>query len=67
MVYVPERFAHGFETLEDSSEVFYQMSEFHEPAYERGIRWNEPAFKFEWPFEPVVISSRDRTYADFVP
>jgi dTDP-4-dehydrorhamnose 3,5-epimerase-like enzyme len=34
---------------------------------ERGIRWSEPAFKFEWPFEPVVISARDRTYADFVP
>jgi len=67
MVYVPEGFAHGFETLEDSSEVFYQMSEFYEPAYERGIRWNESTFKFEWPFEPVVISARDRTYADFVP
>ena len=67
MVYVPQGFAHGFETLEDSSEVFYQMSEFHEPAHERGIRWSEPAFKFEWPFEPVVISARDRTYADFVP
>jgi dTDP-4-dehydrorhamnose 3,5-epimerase len=67
MVYIPEGFAHGFETLEDSSEVFYQMSEFHEPAYERGIRWNDPAFKFEWPFESLVISARDRTYADFVP
>jgi len=67
MVYVPQGFAHGFETLEDSSEVFYQMSEFHEPAHERGIRWSEPAFKFEWPFEPEVISARDRTYSDFVP
>ena len=67
MVYVPEGFAHGFETLEDSSEVFYQMSEFREPAHERGIRWSEPAFKFKWPFEPVVISARDRTYTDFVP
>jgi dTDP-4-dehydrorhamnose 3,5-epimerase len=67
MIYVPEGFAHGFETLEDSSEVFYQMSELHEPAYERGIRWSEAEFKFEWPFEPVVISARDRAYADFVP
>lgn len=67
MVYVPEGFAHGFETLKDSSEVFYQMSEFYEPSYEGGIRWNEPAFKFEWPFQPVVISARDRTYPDFVP
>jgi dTDP-4-dehydrorhamnose 3,5-epimerase len=67
MVYVPEGFAHGFETLEDFSEVFYQMSEFHEPAHERGIRWSEQAFKFKWPFEPVVVSARDRTYPDFVP
>jgi dTDP-4-dehydrorhamnose 3,5-epimerase len=67
MIYVPEGFAHGFETLEDRSEIFYQVSEYHTPANERGIRWNEPAFKIEWPFEPEVISARDRAHADFVP
>jgi dTDP-4-dehydrorhamnose 3,5-epimerase len=65
MLYVPEGFAHGFLTLEDDTEVFYQMSEFHEPAASRGFRWNDPAFSIMWP-EPVqVISDRDRSYPDF--
>ncbi|MEP7308707.1 MAG: dTDP-4-dehydrorhamnose 3,5-epimerase [Acidobacteriota bacterium] len=65
MVYVPEGFAHGFQTLEDDTEVFYQMSEFFAPAAARGFRWNDPAFAIEWP-EPVrVISERDRGYPDF--
>lgn len=65
MVYVPEGFAHGFQTLEDDSEVFYQMSEFYAAQSARGVRWDDPAFGIEWP-EPVrVISERDRTYPDF--
>jgi dTDP-4-dehydrorhamnose 3,5-epimerase len=65
MLYVPEGFAHGFLTLEDNTEVFYQMSEFYEPAASRGFRWNDPAFSITWP-EPVqVISERDRSYPDF--
>jgi len=65
MLYVPEGFAHGFQTLEDDTEVFYQMSEFFVPSAARGFRWNDPAFAIEWP-EPVrVISDRDRTYPDF--
>lgn len=65
MVYVPEGCAHGFLTLEDNSEVFYQMSEFYNPESARGVRWNDPAFRISWPGEIEVISERDRSYADF--
>jgi dTDP-4-dehydrorhamnose 3,5-epimerase len=65
MLYVPEGFAHGFQTLEDDTEVLYQMSEFYAPSAARGFRWNDPRFGIEWP-EPVrVISDRDRSYPDF--
>lgn len=65
MLYVPEGFAHGFLTMENETEVFYQMSEFFEPGSARGVRWNDPAFNIGWPAEPVIISERDRTYPDF--
>jgi len=64
-LYVPEGFAHGFLTLEHSTEVFYQMSEFYAPEAARGFRWNDPAFGIEWPSEVMIISERDRTYPDF--
>jgi len=64
-LYVPEGFAHGFLTLEDNSEVFYQMSEFHEAAAARGVRWNDHAFGISWPAEVRVISDRDRGYPDY--
>lgn len=65
MVYIPEGCAHGFVTLEDQSEVFYQMSVFYRPEAARGVRWNDPAFGIEWPEEVAVISERDRTLPDF--
>ena len=65
MLYVPEGFAHGFLTLEDNTEVFYQMSEFYAPDHARGFRWNDPAFGIDWPAEVKVISERDRSYPDF--
>jgi dTDP-4-dehydrorhamnose 3,5-epimerase len=65
MFYVPEGFGHGFLTLEDESEVFYQMSEFYQPDAGRGARWNDPAFAIAWPAEVQVISERDRSYPDF--
>ncbi len=65
MIYVPEGFGHGFLTLRDKTEVFYQMSEFYYPELSRGVRWNDPAFQIEWPAQPDVISDRDRTYPDF--
>lgn len=65
MVYVPEGLAHGFQTLEDNTEVFYQMSEFYHPECARGVRWNDPAFGIKWPLTPVIISARDQSYPDF--
>ena len=65
MVYIPEGFAHGFLTLEDNTEVFYQMSEFYAPESSRGVRWNDPAFNILWPADVNVISEKDKTYPDF--
>jgi dTDP-4-dehydrorhamnose 3,5-epimerase len=66
MLYIPEGFAHGFLTLKDSTEVFYQMSEYFAPEYARGVRWNDPAFRINWPEKVVVISEKDKQYEDFV-
>jgi dTDP-4-dehydrorhamnose 3,5-epimerase len=65
MLYVPKGFAHGFLTLEDDTEVFYQMSEVYTPDCARGFRWNDPAFGIVWPGEVRVISGKDRAYPDF--
>jgi dTDP-4-dehydrorhamnose 3,5-epimerase len=67
MLYIPEGFAHGFLTLDDNTEIFYQMSQFHAPTHARGVRWNDPAFAIEWPFDVRVISDKDRHYPDFRP
>jgi dTDP-4-dehydrorhamnose 3,5-epimerase len=65
MLYVPEGCGHGFLTLEDECEVFYQISEFYSGDHGRGVRWDDPAFGIEWPGEVHVISERDRSYPDF--
>jgi dTDP-4-dehydrorhamnose 3,5-epimerase len=65
MIYVPEGCAHGFLTLEDETEVFYQMSEFYHVGSARGVRWNDPAFQIVWPAQPGVVSERDDAYPDF--
>jgi dTDP-4-dehydrorhamnose 3,5-epimerase len=64
-LYVPEGFAHGFQTLEDDTEVFYQMSQFYAPECARGFRWNDPQFNIQWREEVRVISDRDREYEDY--
>lgn len=64
-VYVPEGYAHGFLTLEDDTEVLYQISEFYHPELARGVRWDDPAFGIRWPTAVELISDRDRTYPDF--
>ena len=61
MVYVPEGFALGFQTLEDNTELFYQMSQYYEPNYSLGIIWNDPSLKISWPLVPTVISKKDQT------
>ena len=67
MVYIPEGFAHGFQTLEDNTEVFYQMSETYHPGLAHGVRWNDPAFAIRWPVADPIVSRRDGDYPDFVP
>ncbi len=65
MVYVPEGCGHGFLTLEDETEIFYQMSEFYDAESAHGVRWNDPAFRIEWPEKVNVISQRDEAYPPF--
>jgi dTDP-4-dehydrorhamnose 3,5-epimerase len=65
MLYVPEGCAHGFLTLEDDTEVAYQMSQRYSPEHGSGVRWNDPAFGIAWPGEVSVIADRDRDYPDF--
>lgn len=67
MMYVPKGFAHGFLTLVDNTEAFYLVTEFYAPDSERGVRWNDPKFNLKWPFEPLVISDKDRNQRDFDP
>lgn len=65
MIYVPKGFAHGFQTLEDETEVFYQISDFHRPEAARGARWDDPAFSIQWPAAANrIISDRDDSYPD---
>jgi dTDP-4-dehydrorhamnose 3,5-epimerase len=64
-VYIPEGLAHGFQTLVDDTEVFYEMSAFYAPAHGAGVRWNDPAFAIPWPDLDPILSDRDRTYPDF--
>ena len=61
-LYVPEGFAHGFQTLVDNTEVFYQMSEFFHPENARGVRWNDPKFGIVWPDNNPIISSQDDSW-----
>lgn len=65
MLYAPEGVAHGFQSLEDDTEVFYQMSEFYHPDSARGVRWDDPAFGIDWPEGHRILSERDRMFPDF--
>ena len=66
MLYIAEGCAHGFQTLADDTEVFYQISEFYHPESARGIAWDDPAIGIQWPADPVVMSDRDRSFARLV-
>ena len=65
MLYIPAGLAHGFQSLTDDTEVFYQISTPYHPESARGVRWNDPAFGIEWPVMERVISDKDRQYPDF--
>ena len=67
MLYVPEGCAHGYQTLVDNTEVFYQVSQVYSPESERGILWNDPEFDIEWPTDKdLVISEKDQNWPDFM-
>lgn len=65
MLYIPEGFAHGFQTLSENAIVFYQMYGFYHPEAARGVRWDDPAFAIRWPLTARNITEKDRTYKDF--
>jgi len=65
MIYAPEGFALGFQTLENNAELIYQMSQFYSPEFQRGIKWNDTYFNIKWPLKMTVISNRDTTFPDF--
>jgi dTDP-4-dehydrorhamnose 3,5-epimerase len=66
MIYIPGGFAHGYQILMDNTEVFYQVGTFYAPEYERGFRWNDPAFGIEWPITPpLVLSEKDKNWPDY--
>jgi dTDP-4-dehydrorhamnose 3,5-epimerase len=64
-VYIPPGFAHGFQSLNDNTEISYQMTTPYRPDRERGVRWNDPVFAIAWPHNNPILSSRDATYPDF--
>jgi dTDP-4-dehydrorhamnose 3,5-epimerase len=65
LFFVPEDFAHGFQTLTNETEITYQVSQFYTPGSERGIRFDDPAFDIQWPLDVTIISDKDRTWPDF--
>ena len=66
MLFVPEGFAHGYQTLADDTEVFYLVSEFYAPECEVGIRYDELAFQIRWPIrDDILISDKDKNWPDF--
>lgn len=64
-LYIPKGLAHGFQTLADNTEVFYQMSEFYHSESARGVRWDDPTFGIEWPIVDATISGKDKGYPNF--
>ena len=62
VLYVPEGFAHGFQSLTDDAELFYMVSALYTPERERGLRWDDPRLGISWPLEPTVMSDKDRNW-----
>lgn len=65
MLYVPEGCAHGYQTLEDGTEMYYMTSAFYEPTAVRGVRFDDPAFNIQWPLAATVVSEQDRNWPLF--
>jgi dTDP-4-dehydrorhamnose 3,5-epimerase len=66
-LFIPEGFAHGFLTLEDDTEIFYQMGEYYEPGQDRGFRYDDPRFAIAWPAGEKILSDRDRALPFYTP
>ncbi len=66
-LYIPPGCTHAALTLEDHTIVHYYSSQFYNPKAERGIRYNDPLFKFKWPHKPLIISNKDKNHPDFIP
>jgi dTDP-4-dehydrorhamnose 3,5-epimerase len=67
---IPAGFAHGFQTLEDNSEILYQNTSAYVPGADLGVRWDDPAFTIRWPEPPAgrrILSPRDRAFPDYEP
>jgi len=62
LIYIPEGFAHGFQSLKKDSELIYLHTEFYSPGYEGGIRYNDPKINIEWPLKPKLVSYRDKNF-----
>ncbi len=62
MLYIPEGLAHGFQTLADETEIFYQISEFYHPENAQGVLWDDPVFNIKWPLPVTEVSPKDLTY-----
>jgi len=67
LLYVPEGIAHGFQTLTNNTEIFYQISQDYRSDASRGVRWNDPAFAIDWPIANPILSERDRSFPDYTP
>jgi dTDP-4-dehydrorhamnose 3,5-epimerase len=64
-LFIPEFFAHGFQTLLDDTEIEYQMGEFYTPGYGRGFRYDDPIFGIEWPLPDKIVSEQDLAWPSF--
>lgn len=65
MLYIPKGLAHGFQTLQDDSVIFYMVTEYYNKEAEGGVRWNDPAFNIDWPLQVTEISEKDKLYPDY--
>jgi dTDP-4-dehydrorhamnose 3,5-epimerase len=65
MIFIPEGIAHGFQTLEDDTEISYQMSEAYHPEAACGLRWDDPSFNIIWPISDPILSLKDCSYECF--
>jgi len=66
MIYIPRGFAHGFLTLTENTEILYFTSEIYNSDFDNGFLYNDPKFKINWPFDPQIISNKDKNWELFI-